>query len=552
MRGGWIGIVTVLVLLLIATASCGEEESLFLGGRPVRLEASPVSHEGQILVPLREFGYLVGVEVVDGPKGATRLRWRGGCRDVETAGLPVIDGLPYVSLDWFVALSGGAVRRLGRATYVETEPASMGELDVSEERVVLRFDAFVPVEVLAVEAESLCLRFHNCVSSFAHRSVLLASGAMTRVEVRATTDGGLDLIVTLREIGALRMRRFEAAGFYSVTIEVGAEPYTESVTVISEDVQLHEVETVFPSGPAVLAYARVENWRADHRIRPAYAASGLGDLASLVQMASARSAAAGIAVGERLDLFVVDGVPLSLAESEVDILAIDAFGRLFDVRGAGSVFLSAEGIEIPIDGVNRPLRYGEAVAYPPGYDGQIAEGVPGALTVLKLRSGRVVSAYQGAFVDRDPTATLIVASGDACVRLSPVSLGAAARLTCLVGGRREALENAVTIEGALFRDGIDLSAEWGEDPTVARAWNLVGTDWHGGLILLSIVRDERSVGATVDDVRSFLRGLAPPIRDAYVLDSGGSSALVLYDRGYHEVGGGDRTAVGLLLVPISE
>jgi len=553
MRGGWVGIFTASALLLIATASRGQEESLFLGGRSLHLEAPAVSRDGQLLVPLREFGYLVGVEVSDGPNGTTQLRWRGGRRDVETAGLPVVDGLDYVSLDWLVAVAGGAVRHLGGATYVETDPASMTELDVSEERVVLRFDAFAPVEVLEVGAASLALRFHHCVWSSAYRSVTLAEGAMTRVEVRATAGNAVDLIVALREIGALRTKRLEAAGFYSVTVEIGEEAHRESITAIDENVRLHELEPALSFGQALLAYIRVEDWRADCRVRPACAASGLGDLALLSEMARARSAAAAVAVGQEPQLLVVDGVPLSLPEGEVEILSIDAFSRFVSVRGIGSVFLSAEGTEVPMDGVARPLRYGEAVAYPPGYDGPIAEGVPGSVTVLKLRSGRVVSAYQGTFVDKDPTATQIVASGDACARLSSICLGAAARLVCFVDGHREALENAVTIERTLFRDGVELPSEEGEDPAIPRAWNLVVTDWHGGLILLSIARDERSAGATDDDVRAFLRTLAPPIRDAYVLESGRSSALVLFDRdGYHELGGGDRTAVGLLLVPISE
>jgi len=555
MRGGWIATIVVLSLLLFATATCGEEESLFLNGKTIQLESPVVVEDGETLVPLREFGHLVGVEAVDGPKGAMTLRWRDGRRNVETVSLPVFDGLTYAALEWLVDLSGGSVRRLGRTTYVETRPAVLDELDVSEERVVLRFDAFAPVEVITIGMELLSLRFHHCVASFTQRSVVLAAGPMLRVDARSTTTGGVDLIVALREIGALRIERFETAGFYSVTVGVGAEPHAESVSEISENVRLHEAELALSSGSALLAYVRIENWRAGFRVRPAHALSGLGDVVALDQIVRAHAAVAGIAVGEELGLLVVDGVPMNLSESAVDVLAIDAFGRLSGIRTAGSSLLSVEGIDIPLDDVNRPLHYGEAIAYPPGYDGEMARGVPGALTVLKLRSERVVSVYHGTFVDRDPTATLIVASGDACARFSAISLGAAARLVCPAGtidGRDELLENAVTIESVLVRDGVDLQAEGGRETIFARAWSLIATDWHGALILLTIARDDRSAGATLDDVRSFLRTLPVPIRDAFILNSGGPSALVLSDGGVHELGGGDRTAVGLLLVPIAE
>lgn len=376
---------------------------------------------------------------------------------------------------------------------------------------------------------------------------------MERVEAQATGTGALDVSVTLREVGALRMRRFEADGFYSTTIEVGAEARTEAIFEIREGVRLHELDLSLALGPAILAYLRVEDWRMGYRVRPAAVSWGLGDLTSLARMAADRGATAAIAVGVDPGLLVLDGVPLSVPPREVDVLTIDPFGRLATGRTSGAVALCAEGLEIPIDGVNRPMRYGEAIAYPPGYDGEIAEGVPGALTVLKLRGDRVVTAYRGTFVDRDPTATLVVASGEACSRLAGVSLGAKARVVCLATGGAdgdEPLTHAVTIEGALVRDGVDVTLADGMGGV--RAWSLLAVDWHGGMILLSVVRDDRSAGATLAEVRSFLRTLETPIRDAYILDASGLSALVVLDDGYHEVGGGDRTAVGLLLEPISE
>ena len=550
MRGGWIGRAVVLSLLLFAAAACGEEELLYLDGAPVNLESPAVRDEEGLLVPLREFGNLVGVEVSDTADETLSLRWRDGRRDIQVAGLPVVEGRLYVSLDWLVALAGGVLRRIGSATYLEVEPTAMSELDVSEARVVLRFDGFVPVEVVAVDENLFHLRFHHCDSSVSQRSVVLGGGPMTRVEARTIAAGGVDLFVSLREIGALQVRRFETVGFYAVTIEVGAEPITEFVTEIGHDVELHEVEMILQAGPARITYERVEDWRPRHRVRPAYVLSALGSAASLSQIVRESAAEAGLGVGSEGGLLVVDGVPLSLPIGDGTILGIDAFGRLSAFRATGSAVLRVEGVEVPIDDVNRPIQYGEAIAYPPGYCGEISQGVPGSFTVLKLRSDRVVSVYQGAVVDRDPTATLIVGSGEAGARLASISIGDDARLECHTENGVEPLENAVTIDSLLIHDGLDVAAE--EADTLSRSWHVLATDWHGGLILLSIPRNERSAGATIAEVRSFLRTLSVPVKDAFVLDSGGPSSLVVQDRGYLELGDASRVAVGLLLVSIAE
>lgn len=558
MRGGWIGAFVASCLLLFAAVARGEGELLFVDGERITLAASRSSDEEGLLVPLREFGYLVGVEVSDGAGGTVILRWRSGRRTLQAAQLPVFEGRLFVSLEWLVELSGGVLRRLGSATYVETEPVSMSELDVSEDRTVLRFDGFVPVEIVAIDGASFLLRFHHCVAPFPHHSVVLGSGPMTRVEVQSTAADAMELSVTLREIGALRLRRFEAEGFFSVTVEVGSEPLDESVIEIGNDIRLHEAEVSLTAGSTRVAYVRIEDWRTRYRFRPAFAPSGLGGVASLDLMARESAAAAGIGVACDPELLVLDGVPYCLAAEDVNVLAFDAFGRLSDLRTSGTAVLNVEGSEIRLDGVNRPIRYGEAIAYPPGYTGEIAQGVPGAVVVLKLRSGRVVSVHQGAFVDQDPTATLIVASGEACSRFSGITLGDDALLECHTasGGEGpapvdEPLLDAVTIDFTLLQDGLDVAADDGETSS-ARAWSLIATDWHGGLTLLSICRDERSAGATIEEVRALLRGFPVPVQDAFVLNSGGSNSLLVRDRGYHELGGGDRVAVGLLVVSIAE
>ncbi len=550
MRGGWFRGFAVLSLLLFAATAHAEEEFLFVDGKAAALGTPAISGDGGFLVPLREFGLLIGVDVDHGTDGSVALRWDRGRGSLQPSELPSIEGHLYVSLDWLVDLSGGVVRRLGNAVHIETEPASLSELDVSEERIVLRFDRFVPIEILSVDAASFHLRFHHCVSPFAHRSVALGSGPMAGVEARSGGGRSVDLVVSLRREGALRLTRFEASGFFSATVGVGEVPCIESVSVVDRGIRLYEAETLTSSGETRLAYVRVEDWRSRFRLLPAWLPGSASATVSLDAMATERGGIAAIGVDVDPDLLVIDGVPVSLSADEVSALVIDSFGRLSDRRVRGAVLLRVERGEIPLDGVNRPLRYGESVAYTPGYTGSIADRVPGGFTVLKLRSGRIVSVYHGTFIDRDHSATLIVASGEARAAFSGVSIGDDARLEYHAGPHEEPLANAVTINSVLFRDGI--ASDGGDVATSSRGWSVVATDRHGGLALLSISRSASSAGATVDELVDILRSFPVPIEDAFVLNAGTSDTLLLWDGGYHEFGGGDRVAVGLVLVPIDE
>jgi hypothetical protein len=551
MRGGWTWTLGVLALLLIAAGGRAQEEFLFLNGESVSLDSPAVRSDAGFLVPLREFGVLIGLEVSEGVGGRLDLRWNGGRETVDASGLPNVDGVSYASLDWLVGLAGGVVLRLGAGVYVETDPVALDELDVTEERIVLRFAGFVPIEILPSDESSFRLRFHHCEPPFPHRSVILADGPMTRIDAQSAFPSAVEIYARLREASALRLTRLEAADFYAVTIEADAEPSAKSTTVIAPDRELHEVNLILSGGAASVVYAYVEAWRSSYRLEPGGSSFELGDLAFPLQIASEGSGDIAIGAGRDLGSLVIDGVPFRLPAEETTLLASDAFGRLSSIRGAVRAVLRAEGVDVPIDDVNRPLRYGEAVAYPPGYRGEIKGGTTGGFTVLKIRSGCVVSVYRGSFVDEDPTATLVVASGEARARLAGISLGDDARLVCLVEGAQEPLVDALTIEGVLLSDGLPADGDVADDGSL-RAWSVIAADWHGGLILLSIPRNDRSAGATSEEVLALLGGFDVPVKDAFVLASEGSSTLVVDHNGLHAFGDADRVAVALLLVPIGE
>jgi hypothetical protein len=467
-------------------------------------------------------------------------------------GLPVINGILYTSLDWIVTLAGGVVRRLGNEAFVESDPARLTELEVTEDRVVLRLDAFVPVELLSSDGSAFRLRLHHAKSSFPHRSFVLADGPMTRVDAQAGPASTLEIRVSLREPGALRLTRFESPDAYAVTIEIGEEPWTEAITVIEDDRRLHELVVPSQAGSSSLTYMHVEGWRSTYRIVPCASAFDLGDPASILTLAQEGGAESAIAASDNLALLVVDGVPLSVPCESSEILTADAFGRLSSIDGVGRIVLRVEGEEIGIDDVNRPIRYGEAIAYPPGYRSVISGGTTGGFTVLKLRSGHVVSVYNGSFVDEDPTTTLVVASGEARSRFDDITVGDDARLACYVGAGAEALANALTVECTLLEGGVIVDSAVllaTEDP---RPWSIIATDEHGSLILLSFARNERSAGATAAEVMDVLASFDVPIRDAFVLKAGPSSTIVVRDRGLHALGDVDRVAAALLLVPIDE
>ena len=545
MRGGWIRGLVVVALLLFAAGVRAEGESLFVGDDPVQLEAALVEGDSGLLVPLREFGFLVGVDVSEATDGSIELRWNAGRRRLQASEVLRIDGLPYVSLSWIVEISGGTARSIGGVTHVETEPATLTEFDVSEDRTVLRFDRFVPIEPLEANAETIRLRVHHCTASFTHRSFVLAEGLMERVLAQSAGRNALDISVTLREAGALHLTRFESSGFFSATIEIAETASSESILAIDERTRLHEITLDTASGESRIETVRIEDWRAHDRVRPTFSSTGSVPLSELLRE---EGGAVAIGVGVELDLLVVDGLPIHLAATEVQVLASDSFGRLFDLEASGSAVLEVGNDVLELDAVNRPLRYDEVIAYTPGYPGEIADGVLGGFAVLKLRGGRVVSIYRGAFVDRDPSATLIVANGEACSRLDGIYLGDDARLECL-DATGEPIESAVTIESVLIRNGIAID---GASGTLPRGWSVIATDWHGGLTFLTIARNDRSSGLTRDELMSFLRGFSVPIEDAYALNDGTGSTLVLNHRGFLGFGDGDRVAVGLVLVPIAE
>ena len=559
MKSGLYRGTVVLALLLSVVWVCGAGERLLVNGEEINPALRVSSDDGSILVPLAEFGRLIGLEAepIDGGERIV-LRWNGGRDTVSRHELSERDGTLYVSLAGVVGLVGGKMYRIGEAAYIETDVAALTDFDVVDGRVVLRFDGFVPDEIVERSEDSLRIRFHHCRLSLPARSIVLADGAMAEARLVSLPANAGELVIRLRQSGEMQIRRHVREGFFSVSLGFAGETYRETLTRVGGGMTVREVEMGWPNGPTRINAVTIDAWRDRYRLCPSIPKTGIGTTTSLAHMAGVAGADLAIDAGSSIGLCVADGVPICVDGGGRRVLCTDLFGRLSLLEPDVSLYLDASGIRIPVDGINRPIGYGEVTAYSPGYVGQSARGVPGTFTVIKIRSGRIVSVYNGAFVFEDPTATLIVASGEAKAGLSLLSLGDRAELVCIRNDDGSRIREAIGIGPILFEAGVavDMAIASGPagpplDSDASVAWSLLVTDWHGGLTLVSVVRDGSSRGATLSELLAFLRSLAAPIRDAIVLNSGASSSLVFRDdRSLHEVSSEDVFPIGLCLIPI--
>ena len=554
MRSGWFG-GTICFALLLSLLSChGVGETLFVNGFPFDSELPVIDEAGSILAPLYDLDRVIGLEAesIDGGSRIS-LRWDGGRRILPRHDFPVIDGEVYANVERLVGWTGGSIHRIGDAVYVETDPASLIDFDLSGERIVLRFDGFVPDQVIDGSGSEWRVRFSHCESSVGARSIVMAEGPVQDARLLSAQAGAVDLVVRLRQPADLDVLRLITDGFFSISVGFAEEERRETISRLSDGITLHETTLALSAGATRVNAVTVDAWRDAFRLRAAFPASGMGTESTILRLAAEQAAGFAIDAGDAIGVCVIDGVPVSIEPGERPSLCADLFGRLSVEDVVAEVRLSAAGFQILIDAVNRPIAYDELVAYAPGYLGEIARGVPGTFTVVKLRAGRVVSIYNGGFVFEDATATLIVASGEAKSRLSDLCLGDVARLETLDGDGRP-IQQALTAGPVLSHDGMaPESVSWGQiDPNVAQAWSLLVIDWHGGLTFLSVVRDASSPGATGDELLSILRTLPVPVRNTVVLDHGASSSLVVSVGGaLVELSGDGSYPIGLCLIPMA-
>jgi len=548
----------VLCLLFVASWSASlVAVSVTVNGVPLSLTHPILEEDGSVLVPIEVFGRTIGIEA-EAEVDRLVLRWSGRRRGLEADRYAVRDGTPYVGIEWIVGLVGGEIHRVGDAWFVETATATLEDLEATADRVVLRFDAFVPITIDASDdGTELRLTAHHSGSDIGPQLIVLGDAGIESVRISYAASGRVDVTIGLHEGTIVRTETVEAPGFYSISMETADLPAEASVVRIGDGIDLHELTAILSTAPVRADWLYVEAWRDRYRLAPAVPSTGFGTLASIEDLAASTNAVAAVNLGcsrarPPVDLLIIDGTPYAAAAGEHVGLALDMFGWWAYCAGEATLFAKHGGRGIPIDDLNRPLLYGEVIAYPPGYGGTIARGVPGSFTVVKVRSDRVVSVYEGPFVAADSSATLIVASGEAKARLSLVMLGDTLSLECGIGAAATCFTHAFSAGPILIDSGVAAEVQGGVTPGTATDWIVLATDGHGGLILLSFERETGTEAEALDDLTALLGAMPVPIRDAIVLGRCGSSAFAVRDAAsIHRWGSGDPYAAALCLVPLA-
>jgi len=554
MKRGVVG--GIAVCLLFAASWSVAAMTVHVNDVPLSLTRPILVEDGSVLVPMSEFGRAVGIETI---AEADRwvLRWAGSRYGVATDRCAIRDGVPYAGLEWVVGLIGGEIHRVGEAWFVETPVASLEQFEATSDRVILRFDAFVPIVVESSDDGSLHLALHHCASKVGPQLIVLGDEGIGSVRLPSGANGRVDVSIDIAEGMTYRTEAVESPGFYSFTLEASAQPAEKSIVRVAEGIDLHEQTTILSDAPVRADWLYVDAWRDRYRLVPTLPPTGFGTLSPIEELATCAGAVAAIGLGcgrdpSSVGLLVIAGTPYIAAEDADGGLALDLFGWWTYCTGPTTLFARHGGERIPIDDLNRPLQYGEVLAYPPGYNGPIARGVPGSFTVVKVRSDRVVSVSEGPFVTADPSATLLVASGEAKGRLSLVRLGDALSLECGIGSDATCFEHAVSTGPILVDSGTFAEVPASDLASPLRSWSVLATDWHGGLILLSFVRESGSEAAAAADQTSLLRSMPVPIRDAIVLGRCRETTVVLRNgSSLFRIGSGDPYASALCLVPLA-
>jgi hypothetical protein len=557
MKRGVVGGIAVWLLFVVSWSIGVDAVSVYVNDSLLALIHPILAEGGSILVPIEEFGRAVGIATtVDG--GRLVLRWGGGRRGLDADRYAARDGIPYATLEWMVGLIGGEVHRVGETWYVETLTATLKDVEATAERIVLRFEGFVPITLSeSDDGTELLLTIHHCCSEIQPQWIVLGEEGIRSVRIPSGTPSRVDVWIMLQNGATVRTQTYESSGFYSFCLETSDRPEEETIVQIGEGMALHELAAVVSTERVFADWVYVAAWRDRYRLAPAFPSAGFETLASIEELAGSLNAVAAVNLGcsrtpSPVDLLIIDGTPYAVGAETHDGLGLDLFGWWEYFSADAVIFAEHGGGRIPIDDVNRPLLYGEVIAYPPGYIGTIARGVPGSFSVVKVRSDRVVSVYEGPFVTADPTATLLVASGEAKAHLSLVRLGDALSLECAVGPGGSSFSHAFSAAPVLVDSGIVTATSESSSASPPSGWIVVATDWHGGLILLSFVRETGSEQDIVGDLISFLTSMPVPIRDAIVLARCGENALVVRDpSSVYRLGSGDLYALALCLVPLS-
>ena len=550
----------VLIVLWLAISIVGVAQSglLYLNEEPLSL-VHPIIQQGEsILVPLEEFCPFIGLEI-SSSEGQTVLRGAGFRQAFDEELFYVQDDIAYVSLNWVLGLLGGEIHRVGGDIYIRTRRTEVVDVEVSPSQLIVRLTGFSPYEItVSTQGLSEVLLLHWPHSLLGVEAQLIRVGESDIQQVRVVgSSAGVKLSIALEPGTILATEQLETDDFYSLTLRVAEEAYRESIIELSDQIAVHEWADA--AGERSVDYVYVESWRDRFRLTPTVSASGYQATTSLDAILNDNSAVLAISADcswdpSSTECLVMSGIPYLVPDAPTEVLAIDLFGRWKMFSSLCAIDIKHAGQLIAVDGVNRPLAYGEVVAYAPGHVGSIARGIPGSFTVIKIRENRVVSVYQGPFAPEDSSAILVVASGEARAKLSLIQLGDPIELCCQFPQAEGTYPHAVAAGPQMICDGaVTLSDDQRDEVSDFLGGTVLACDWQGGLYLLAFAgQDNSDPDQNSWSLLDTLYSLPTSIKDAVLLSSCEQNAIAYSSTsGTFQLGSQDPIRLALSLIPIA-
>ncbi|MBE0636469.1 hypothetical protein IH601_10780, partial [Candidatus Bipolaricaulota bacterium] len=521
--------------------------------------AQPVLEEGStFLVPLEEFAPLVGLDVSQ-HEGRVILRGDGFRQSLDESIMLVLDGAIYVALDWLLDHVNGELHWLGGDAYVQIEEPRLVEIDATAQQVTVRFTGFSPHSTsVSSQGQSEVLRLRWPFGLLDVDAQLIRVGEADIQEVRLVGSGnGVELSVMLEPGTLLALTELETDDFYSLELQVAQTQSHQSVIMLGDGVSVSEWADI--ANGRFVDYVYVESWRNRFRLVPTVAADGYEIPGSLEANLEVSDAVAAISIDcpwvpMSAECLIMNDIPYAVPDTPCNVLAMDLFGRWTTFSSLCAVDIKHAGQFIVVDGINRPLDYGEVVLYSSGYSGSIAQSIPGSFLALKIREGRIVSVYQGPFVPADSSAILVVASGEAKARLSLIRLGDPVDVICQFTHANGTYPYAVSAgplvmgNGAVVLNEDQLKELWQWEGGAALA-----CDWQGGLYLLSFSGSgERETTAAAWGLMTVVNSLPTTLKDVVLLSSCGRQPLAYSGRsGTFQLGPQDPIRLALSLIPLT-
>jgi hypothetical protein len=519
-RGVWGGL--VILWMTFSVGVLAQTGLLYLNEEPVSLPNPVIQQGAAILVPFVEFASRLGLDVTESDE-RFMVRGAGFRQFVGRESLLVKEGVAYIGLDQVVELVGGVVHRLGGNVYVETPRSEFLDVDATSTQITVRLSQYTSYASISTEqplSDVVLITWPNCTLGIDAQLIRVGESGIQEVRLVGTRTA-VELSIRLEPGTTLATEEQEADDAYAVTFRVAETGFHQSVIELDSDVTVHEWTSADAS--RAVDFLHVEFWRDRFRLTPMIPTSGDSSADTLESILEAHDAIAAVSVeyaGEdsEPDCLIIDAIPYRIPETPARILAVDLFGRWTSFSSQCAVSLKHNGRMISVDGVDRPLSYGEIVAYAPGYQGTIARGIPGTFTAIKIRSKRVVSVYQGPFVPQDATAIVVVASGEAKALLSLVQLGDPMDIVCTFLNKEGTYLHAVSSGPMLVQDGArSLSDEEFDALSALSGGTVLACDWQGGLYLLtfqSLPSEQHEEGWNVLDA---LAKVPTVIKDAILL-----------------------------------